>query len=150
MKVLCHNADQGCSWSGLLKDIDVSTPPTHNPFIQYMTSPPSLPSPPLPQLHMEECGFKKIKCDLCHEGVLARYLEQHMANECPERTISCGYCSASVISKALQVGTQRHCHTAGTHLQPLPLPSPFRSTTECAGTIPRTAPTARRGCPDQR
>lgn len=73
--VLCHNSDQGCSWSGLLKDINT---------------------------HLEECGFKKLKCDLCHEGVLARYLKQHMANECPERTINCGYCSASVISKDLQ------------------------------------------------
>ena len=105
MKVLCYNTDQGCSWNGLLKDIDVSPPPAHNPPMLVRDPTPS----PSPQTHLEECEFKKVKCDLCHEGVLARYLEQHMANECPERTISCGYCSASVISKALQVGTQRHC-----------------------------------------
>ena len=104
--VKCYYADQGCCWCGLLKEINVSPPPVHNPSIHMTLHPPSSPSPP--QTHMEVCVFEKVKCGLCHERVRACYLEQHMANECPERTISCGYCTANVTSKALQVSTQRH------------------------------------------
>ena len=90
--------------------MDVS-PPLHTPCsggvwiypLSYLSHPS--PHPPL-QAHLEECGYKKVRCDLCHEGVLAWYIEQHMANECPEQTINCGYCNARVISKELLVSVQ--------------------------------------------
>ena len=67
-------------------DLSPLLPPT--PLPSPSSYPIPSPHPPL-QAHLEECGYKKVKCDLCHEGVLAHYIAQHMANECPERTGNC-------------------------------------------------------------
>ena len=52
VKVLCCNMDQGCSWSGLLKDIDV---------------------------HMAtECPERTISCEYCGASVISKALQVGM------------------------------------------------------------------------
>lgn len=58
----------------------------------------------LPQ-HMDECGFREVKCDVCGQDVVFNSLQAHQDDTCPERRRPCKFgCGAVVYApRALEV-----------------------------------------------
>lgn len=67
LKVFCYNKHHGCSWMGELASLDKD--------------------------HLQNCNFKLIVCDNCHEKVPNMLRGEHLANKCRKRSYQCPHCN---------------------------------------------------------
>ena len=100
LRVCCRNKNNGCTWTGLLRDME--------------------------NTHIPECTNEMVECKLytngssihimsfiglsvqqCNQKVQRHLLEQHMFRECEWRVVSCEYCRKE--------GT--HHYITGNHVQ---------------------------------
>uniref|UniRef100_A0A3Q2R3W6 TNF receptor-associated factor n=1 Tax=Fundulus heteroclitus TaxID=8078 RepID=A0A3Q2R3W6_FUNHE len=75
LAAVCPN--EGCTWSGTVKEFEVS--------------------------HEGNCDFMIIMCPSCKELMRANEQERHNERECPERTLNCKYCKEPFLLKNIKV-----------------------------------------------
>ena len=120
LRVCCRNKNNGCTWTGLLRDMeDTHIPECPNEMVECTNTEGSKDSWLI--------RFQKVqKCD---QKVQRHLLEQHMFRECRLRVVSCQYCR--------EKGS--HHYITGAHVQKCPcvtLPCPHD---ECELKVQRLA-----------
>lgn len=74
LKVKCNNHQEGCEWTGELRDL---------------------------QGHLTSCAEAKVYCDKCSAPLIRRNEQQHSDSECPCRLQKCQQCSQETTYEAI-------------------------------------------------
>ncbi|XP_019855421.1 PREDICTED: TNF receptor-associated factor 2-like [Amphimedon queenslandica] len=93
LPVLCENYENGCEWTGTLKDHEHN----HKAHCEYKTERCSLgcgkriPLGKLRKHEQEECPFRKVRCPHCRSELLAGDYDDHLLS-CPNAPYTCDHC----------------------------------------------------------
>ncbi|XP_019858615.1 PREDICTED: TNF receptor-associated factor 2-like isoform X2 [Amphimedon queenslandica] len=93
LPVLCENYENGCDWTGKLKDHEHD----HKAICEYKTMRCPLgcgkriPLGKLRKHEKEECPFRQVRCQYCRSELLAGDYDDHLLN-CPNAPYTCGHC----------------------------------------------------------
>ena len=74
LRVWCQNKNNGCTWSGHLRDVDTHIPECPNEIVKCTNA---------------KCTSSDLQCD---QKVQRHLLQQHMSQKCKWRVVSCQYC----------------------------------------------------------
>ncbi len=85
LKVYCDNKEDGCYWTGEVRQIEK---------------------------HLEECCYQKIDCKDCMGKILKLKMKTHLSDECPMRYYKCTLCDKQDTYKFITVDHPKVCPEA--------------------------------------
>ena len=82
LQIYCTNKNEGCSWQGILKDIDT---------------------------HIKACRKQEVTCDKCDDVMQRHQLDLHNSDECLQRYYKCPHCEAVGIYNLMTTSHLEEC-----------------------------------------
>ena len=114
LRVCCRNKNNGCTWTGLLRDMaDTHIPECPNEMVECKNTKEFIRN----GSYMSLLQYKLRSGQFCDQKVQRHLLEQHMFRECEWRVVSCQYCREEGTHHVITGEHVQKCHYV-----PLPCP----------------------------
>ena len=122
LRVCCRNKNNGCTWTGLLRDMeDTHIPECPNEMVKCRNTKEFKEN--------ESKRYTFISGRVCDQKIQRHLLQQHMSQECEWRVVRCQYCKKE--------GT--HHNITGAHVQECPCVPLLCPHDECELKVQRSA-----------